>query len=93
MLVLMCLISFTSFLHLQSHNSQVFVSPCVLLLYPVWILPVTLFLGLYGGLSQVSWSGASWRKELSDPEKGFYGWVCNRLDLADCSPYQVIGQD
>ena len=37
---------------------QVFVSPWVLLLYPVWILPVTLGLGLYGGLSQV---GGVWR--------------------------------
>ena len=33
---------------------QVFVSPCVLLLYPVWILPVTLGLGFYGGLRQVN---------------------------------------
>jgi len=68
----------------------VFVSPWVLLLYPVWILPVTLGLGLYGGLSQVSWRGDLWRKELTDPEKGFYGWFCNRLNLPDCSPYQVV---
>ena len=34
-------------------QNQVFVSPCVLLLYPVWILPVTFGLGFYGGLRQV----------------------------------------
>jgi len=68
----------------------VFVSPCVLLLYPVWILPVTLGLGFYGGLRQVSWHGRRWLKELGDPEKGFYGWVCNKLNLPDCSPYQVV---
>ena len=45
-------------------------SPCVLLLYPVWILPVTLGLGVYGGISQVSWYCHTWRKELTDPEKG-----------------------
>ena len=38
---------------------------------------------------QVSWRGDLWRKELADPEKGFYGWFCNRLKLPDCSPYQV----
>jgi len=68
----------------------VFVSPCVLLLYPVWIMPVTLCLGVYGGITQVSWYWASWRKELGDPEKGFYGWFCNKLSLPDCSPYQVV---
>jgi hypothetical protein len=67
----------------------VFVSPVVLLVYPLWILPSTIALGLYGGLRQVSWSGAHWRKELGDPEKGFYGWMCNKLSLPDCSPYQV----
>ena len=44
-----CLIFYNSLL-LQN---QVFVSPCVLLLYPVWILPVTLGLGFYSGLRQV----------------------------------------
>lgn len=68
----------------------IFVSPCVLLIYPVWILPVTLGLGLYGGVSQVSWYWSNWRKELTDPEKGFYGWFCNKLALPDCAPYQVV---
>lgn len=68
----------------------IFVSPCVLLLYPIWIIPVTLGLGIYGGVSQVSWHWANWRKELTDPEKGFFGWLCNKLSLPDCSPYQVV---
>ena len=45
-------------------------SPCVLLFYPIWIIPITLGLGLYGGFSQISWYWANWRKELTDPEKG-----------------------
>jgi len=53
-------------------------------------MPVTLCLGVYGGITQVSWYWASWRKELGDPEKGFYGWFCNKLSLPDCSPYQVV---
>ena len=81
-------------------------SPCVLLFYPVWIIPVTLGLGVYGGFSQVSWYWADWRKELTDPEKGerclsalccvnvlppgFFGWLCNKLSVPDCSPYQVV---
>ena len=43
-------LTFDNWLLLQN---QVFVSPCVLLLYPVWILPVTFGLGFYGGLRQV----------------------------------------
>jgi len=68
----------------------IFVSPCVLLLYPVWILPVTLLLGFYGGYSQLAWSWERWRQEVLDPEKGFYGWICNKMALPDCSPYQVV---
>jgi len=68
----------------------VFVSPCVLLFYPLWIFPVTFGLGIYGGLSQISWHWINWRKELADPEKGFYGWFCNKLAIPDCSPYQVV---
>ena len=121
----------------MTRASQIFVSPCVLLLYPVWILPVTLGLGVYGGISQVSWYCHTWRKELTDPEKGtetpfmhcitfiprcilqtgpkycligpkyfltkpkyfstelkylsgFFGWLCNKLSIPDCSPYQVV---
>ena len=85
---------------------KIFVSPCVLLFYPIWIVPVTLGLGVYGGFSQISWYCANWRKELMDPEKGssgvtvityihcnvpgFFGWLCNKVNLADCCPYQVI---
>jgi len=81
------------FILYNEHRScchTVFISPCVLLVYPVWIFPVTLFLGLYGGFSQISWNWTKWRKELTDPEKGFFGWFCNKLSLPDCSPYQVV---
>ena len=56
--------------HLIIFDLQIFVSPCVLLFYPIWIFPVTIGLGIYGGFSQVSWYCATWRKELMDPEKG-----------------------
>ena len=78
------------FLNFTHNFPQVFVSPCVLLFYPLWIFPVTFGLGIYGGLSQISWHWINWRKELADPEKGFYGWFCNKLAIPDCSPYQVV---
>lgn len=68
----------------------IFVSPIILLLYPVWILPVALLLGTYSGWTILSWDCTTLRQKLSDPERGFYGWICNKVGLPDCSPYQVV---
>ena len=80
------------FLHYNEERSccHKLLSPLVLLIYPLWIIPVTLVLGLYGGLAQISWYYDSWIKVLRAPDGGFFGWVCNFLDTPECSPYQVI---
>lgn len=68
----------------------IFVSPIILLLYPAWIIPISLILGTYSCITLLSWDCTSLREKLSDPERGFYGWICNKVGLPDCSPYQVV---
>ena len=65
-------------------------SPFILLLYPFWIVPVTIFLGIYAALVQVSWYWDSWIGELRNPDKGFMNWICQKLNVPDCAPYQVV---
>jgi hypothetical protein len=65
-------------------------SPFILLLYPFWILPVTLGLGLYGAVRCISWYWDSWLAEVRNPDSGFMAWICTRLTLPDCAPYQVV---
>jgi len=66
-------------------------SPFVLLLYPLWIAPVTIFVGCWGGtVGQISWHWDSWLEAVRSPDSGFMGWACAQLNLPDCSPYQVV---
>ncbi|XP_067636032.1 uncharacterized protein [Eurosta solidaginis] len=67
-----------------------FMSPILILAYPVGILVCTLGLGLYAGVVQLSLQLNSWLNEIADIEKGFYGWLCSFLHLSDCSPYEVV---
>nr|CAD7428424.1 unnamed protein product [Timema monikensis] len=69
---------------------RVLVSPVLILLYPFIIVVLTLGLGVYAGLVQVSWFLESWYKEIGDLEKGFYGWLCAALGYEDCAPYEVV---
>lgn len=83
---------FNIFLYYNEERSccHKLLSPFVLLVYPLWIVPVTLGLGLYGGLRVVSWYWDSLVQELRDPDSGFMAWVCTKLSLPDCAPYQVV---
>ena len=65
-------------------------SPFVLLFYPIWIVPVTLGLCLYGGVRCISWYWDSWIAEVCNPDSGFCAWICEQFNLPDCSPYQVV---
>ncbi|TRY68945.1 hypothetical protein TCAL_03772 [Tigriopus californicus] len=65
-------------------------SPFVLLAYPLWIIPITVLVGLFGGLYQISWYFDSWCTAIAALDGGFFGWFCNWLDVPDCCPYQVI---
>lgn len=69
---------------------RVFVSPVLVLLYPVVIVLCTLGLGVYAGCVQLSVRFNSWLNEIGDVEKGFYGWLCAVLRMSDCSPYEVV---
>lgn len=69
---------------------RVFVSPVLVLLYPVLIVLCTLGLGVYAGCVQLSVRFNSWLNEIGDVEKGFYGWLCAVLRMSDCSPYEVV---
>ncbi|XP_045779266.1 transmembrane protein 169 [Maniola jurtina] len=69
---------------------KVLLAPIVILSYPFLIVIFTVGLGLYAGIAQLTFSGANWWKDVSDFEKGFYGWLCNTLGMSECSPYEVV---
>ncbi|XP_046972157.1 uncharacterized protein LOC124538928 [Vanessa cardui] len=69
---------------------KVLLAPIVILSYPFLIVLFTIGLGVYAGISQLTFSGANWWKDVCDFEKGFYGWLCNTLGLSECCPYEVV---
>ena len=80
------------FLHYNEERTccHKLLSPFVLLLYPFWIVPVTLSLCLYGGFRCISWYWDSYWNEITNPDSGFCHWICEQFNLPDCSPYQVV---
>lgn len=81
---------FTYFTEERSYFHKLFLSPLIILLYPFMIILCTFGLGLYAALAQLSVKFTSWMNEVGDVEKGFYGWLCNFLQLSDCAPYEVV---
>ncbi|CAH1772715.1 unnamed protein product [Owenia fusiformis] len=69
---------------------KIFICPLLILFLPFLIVLVSLGIGLYACIIQISWWFRSWKREIRDYEKGFYGWICNKLDIAECSPYEVV---
>lgn len=81
------------FIHYNEERSCLhkLLSPGILLLYPLWIIPCTIVIGLFGALFQVSWYFDSWLDALRTPDGGFFRWFCEDfVGLTDCSPYRVI---
>ncbi|KAJ6614857.1 Transmembrane protein [Pseudolycoriella hygida] len=74
----------------KSYLHKLLMSPILILTYPFGICICAIGLGIYAGLVQLSFSLTRWYNELTDVEKGFYGWLCSFLHLSDCSPYEVV---
>ncbi|EDW15146.1 uncharacterized protein LOC6573619 [Drosophila mojavensis] len=74
----------------KSYLHKIFVTPILFLAYPLAIVLCTFGLGLYSGFKQLSLQYSSWVNDITDIEKGFYGWLCGFLHMSDCSPYEVV---
>lgn len=74
----------------KSYLHKLFMSPLLILTYPFGICLCTIGLGIYAGIVQLSLSLKRWYNEITDIEKGFYGWLCSFMRLSDCSPYEVV---
>lgn len=81
---------FTYFNEEKSCIYKVFMSPILVISYPIAIIFCTLGLGLYAAAIQINCRLSKWLNEIHDIEKGFYGWLCGILHLSDCSPYEVV---
>ena len=69
---------------------KIFLCPLLLLFYPFLIVFSVIGIGVYGAVIQVSWWYYSWYKEIRDFDKGFFGWLCNKLNVPQCAPYEVV---
>jgi len=83
------------FTHFSNGNSKIFCSkilfpPFIILGYPFFIVLTSFILGLYTGVTQVSFDLLRWKCQVQDLEKGFFGSMCSALKLEDCSPYEVV---
>lgn len=74
----------------KSYLHRLVMSPLLIIAYPIGILLCTIGLAVYSGIVQISTKFTKWSNEIADIEKGFFGWLCNFLHLADCSPYEVV---
>lgn len=81
---------FTYFNEEKSYLHKLFMSPLLILAYPIGILFCTIGLAIYSGFIQISMKFTRWSNEIADIEKGFFGWLCSFLHLSDCSPYEVV---
>ncbi|KAG9271652.1 transmembrane protein 169 [Astyanax mexicanus] len=69
---------------------KITICPFLIIFYPMLIMVVSLSLGLYSAVVQVSWAFSEWWLSVKDLEKGFCGWACGKLGLEDCSPYSIV---
>ncbi|XP_017845792.1 uncharacterized protein LOC108602251 isoform X2 [Drosophila busckii] len=74
----------------KSYLHKIFITPILFLAYPLAIVLCTFGLGIYSGFRQLSLRYSSWVNDITDIEKGFYGWLCGFLHMSDCSPYEVV---
>ena len=84
------------FLYLSEEKAwyhRVFICPWLIVFYPVLIVLICLSIAFFGMFKQVSWFLSSWYKEIRDPEKGFFGWLCEKMGVSQLAPYEVVVLD
>lgn len=74
----------------KTYLHKLFMSPILIVSYPIVIIACTLGLGFYASAKQISCDWTAWSNEVADLEKGFYNWLCAALKLSVCSPYEVV---
>ncbi|XP_033624135.1 transmembrane protein 169-like [Asterias rubens] len=72
---------------------RIVICPLLILSFPPVILVAALCIAVYSSFNQISWYMTSWRTSVTDLEKGFYAWLCFRIGLQECAPYEVITLD
>lgn len=68
---------------------KIFICPILIITFPLTVGLSSIGIALFAAFVQISWSLYSWKMEFLDFEKGFYGWLCFKLDLLMCSPYDI----
>ena len=69
---------------------KVFLCPVLIITFPFTICLSALGIALYSCVMQLSWFMGHWCSQIRDFEKGFYGWLCDFLNLSRCSPYDIV---
>ncbi|XP_062566773.1 transmembrane protein 169-like [Saccostrea cucullata] len=69
---------------------KIFICPILIITFPLTVGLSSLGIALFAAFIQISWSFFRWKIEFLDFEKGFYGWLCCKIGLPMCSPYEVL---
>lgn len=69
---------------------KVTICPLLILTFPFTVGFTSLAIAIFAAFKQISWYYRSWRTEIVDFDKGFYGWLCDKMGLSQCSPYEMI---
>ncbi len=72
---------------------KIFLCPLLILFFPFLISFSAVGIAFYASFKQVSWYLSSWQTQVRDYEKGFYGWVFNKIGCPQCAPYEVVVLD
>lgn len=69
---------------------KIFICPILIITFPLTVGLSSIGIGIFAAFIQISWSFYNWKTEFLDFEKGFYGWLCFKLGLSMCSPYDIL---
>ena len=68
---------------------KVLICPVLILTFPLTVGFTSLAVAVYAAMVQISWHFSRWRERVFDCEKGFYGWLCYKLNVQMCAPYDM----